>query len=158
MNRALVVLVCCAFAPLFPAWAGGADGPATRRVLAQDRGRVVVLDGAGAVEWEYRLANGNTLIGCGNGNRVIEVTTEGKVVWGVEHKELPGITLAWVTMLHVLPGGNVVIGNGHAGPENPQLIEVTREKRVVWTLKDHKTLGNSTAASEVLGVGGGGVR
>jgi hypothetical protein len=102
----------------------------------------------------YRLPNGNTLIGCGNGNRVIEVTPDGKTVWSVEQKELPGITLAWVTMLEVLPNGNVVIGNCHAGPENPQLIEVTREKKVVWTLNDHKNLDNSTAASQVLGIEG----
>jgi hypothetical protein len=102
----------------------------------------------------YRLPSGNTLIGCGNGNRVIEVTPEGKVVWSVEQKELPGITLAWVTMLEVLPNGNIVIGNCHAGPENPQLIEVTRDKKVVWTLKDHKNLDNATAATEILGVEG----
>ena len=102
----------------------------------------------------YRLPSGNTLIGCGNGNRVVEVTPEGKVVWSVEQKELPGITLAWVTMLEVLPNGNIVIGNCHAGPENPQMIEVTRDKKVVWTLKDHKNLGNSTAASEIIGVEG----
>jgi hypothetical protein len=102
----------------------------------------------------YRLPSGNTLIGCGNGNRVIEVTPEGKTVWAVEQKELPGITLAWVTMLEVLPNGNIVIGNCHAGPDNPQLIEVTRDKKVVWTLKDHKNLDNATAATELLGVEG----
>jgi hypothetical protein len=102
----------------------------------------------------YRLPTGNTLIGCGNGNRVIEVTPEGKIVWSIDHTELPGITLAWVTMLEVLPNGHIIIGNCHAGPANPQLIEVTRDKQVVWTLKDFKNLGNSTAASQVLGVEG----
>src|SRR5204862_2956385 len=32
----------------------------------------------------YRLPSGNTLIGCGNGNRVIEVNPEGKVVWSID--------------------------------------------------------------------------
>ena len=73
-----------------------------------------------------RLANGNTLIAAGNGNRVIEVTPEGKVVWKIDQHELPGITLAWVTTLEVLPNGNLIFGNCHAGPKNPQLIEVTR--------------------------------
>ena len=45
-------------------------------------------------------------------------------------------------------------GNTHAGPNNPQLIEVTRDKQVVWTLKDFKNLGNATAATQVLGVEG----
>lgn len=102
----------------------------------------------------YRLPTGNTLIGCGNGNRVIEVTPEGKTVWSIEQTELPGITLAWVTMLEVLPNGNIIIGNCHAGPENPQLIEVTRDKKVVWTFKDFKNFGNSTAATQILGIEG----
>jgi hypothetical protein len=102
----------------------------------------------------YRLPNGNTLIGCGNGNRVIEVTPAGDIVWSIDQHELPGITLAWVTMLEVLPNGHIVIGNCHAGPDNPQLIEVTRDKQVVWTLKDFKNLGNSTAATQLLGIEG----
>ena len=107
-----------------------------------------------AVYSAYRLPDGNTLIGGGNNNRVLEVTPEGKVVWSIDQKELPGITLAWVTMLEVLPDGHVVIGNCHAGPDNPQLIEVTRDKKVVWTFKDFRNFGNSTAASELLGVEG----
>jgi len=99
----------------------------------------------------YRLPSGNTLIGGGNNNRVIEVDPKGEIVWAVDQKELPGITLAWVTMLHPLPNGNVIIGNCHAGPENPQLIEVTREKEVVWTFKDFETFGNGLAATRVLG-------
>jgi hypothetical protein len=98
----------------------------------------------------YRLPSGNTLIGGGNNNRVIEVNAKGEVVWSVDQKELPGITLAWVTMLHPLPNGNVIIGNCHAGPENPQLIEVTRGKEVVWTFRDFETFGNGLAATRVL--------
>ncbi len=105
-----------------------------------------------------RLTSGNTLIACGNGNRVIEVTPEGKTVWSIEHDELPGITLAWVTTLELLPNGNLVFGNCHAGPTNPQLIEVTRDKKVVWTFKNFKTFGNGTAAAQVLDVKGSVIR
>jgi hypothetical protein len=101
-----------------------------------------------------RLQDGNTLIACGNGNRVIEVTPAGKVVWSIEQHELPGITLAWVTTLQVLPNGNVIVGNTHAGEGNPQLFEVTREKKVVWTFQDFKNFGNSLAAGMMLDVGG----
>jgi hypothetical protein len=97
-----------------------------------------------------RLASGNTLIACGNGNRVIEVTPAGKTVWSIEQKEVPGITLAWVTTLQVLPSGNIIVGNTHAGETNPQLFEVTRDKKVVWTFRDFKTFGNSLAAAMVL--------
>ena len=97
-----------------------------------------------------RLANGNTLIGAGNGNRVIEVNPEGKTVWSLEHNELPGITLAWVTTVKALPNGNIIVGNCHAGPNNPQLIEVTRDKKVVWTFKNHEVFGNDLASTLVL--------
>ena len=55
----------------------------------------------------FRLPNGNTLIGGGNGNRVIEVTPTARSSGAIDQKELPGITLAWVTTLQVLPNGNV---------------------------------------------------
>ena len=105
-----------------------------------------------------RLASGNTLIAAGNGNRVIEVTPEGQIVWSIGQHELPGITLAWVTTLELLPNGNLIFGNTHAGPENPQLVEVTRDKKVVWTFKDFKTFGNGMAAAQVLDVEGGVLR
>jgi hypothetical protein len=101
-----------------------------------------------------RKPDGNTLIAAGNGNRVLEVTPEGKIVWSIGHDELPGIRLAWVTTLHLLPNGNLIVGNCHAGPDNPQLFEVTRDKKVVWTFKDFKTFGNSTAAAQVLDLKG----
>lgn len=97
-----------------------------------------------------RKPDGNTLIATGNGNRVIEVDPAGKIVWSVEQDELPGIKLAWVTTLALLPNGNLVIGNCHAGPDNPQLIEVTRDKKVAWTLKNFKTFGNDLACALVL--------
>jgi len=105
-----------------------------------------------------RLTNGNTMIACGNGNRVIEVTPEGKIVWSIEHDELPGIRLAWVTTLHVLPSGNVIVGNCHAGKDAPQLFEVTREKKVVWKLNNFKTFGNGWASAHVLDLPAGTIR
>lgn len=105
-----------------------------------------------------RLSSGNTLIGTGNGNRVIEVDSAGKIVWELKQDELPGIKLAWVTMLQVKENGNIIVGNCHAGQDNPQLFEVTRDKKVVWQFKDHKTFGNGLAASQVLGIKGKVVR
>jgi len=106
----------------------------------------------------WRLKNGNTLIGAGNGNRVYEVDPEGKTVWAVEQKELPGIVFAWITMVEILPNGNLIIGNCHAGEANPQLIEITREKKVVWTFKDFKNFGNSLPATLVIGTPEGTIR
>ena len=103
-----------------------------------------------------QLRSGNKLIACGNGNRVVEVDKNGKVVWSVGYRELPGIEFHWVTTLQELPNGNIVIGNTHAGPENPQLIEVTHDakKLVVWTLKNWDVFGNDLCASQILDIKG----
>lgn len=110
-------------------------------------------DRAGAVIWSYpinsevysavRLENGNTLIGSGGGHRLVEVDAEGKEVWSVEENELPGIRLAWVTLVERLPNGNTWIVNCHAGPDNPQIVEVTPKKEVVWSMRDFDRFGNS---------------
>lgn len=97
-----------------------------------------------------RLPNGNTLIGGGNNNRVLEVNSEGRIVWMLNQQELPGIELAWVTTVHRLPNGNTIIGNCHAGPNNPQLFEITPEKKVVWQFKNFDVFGNGLAASQIL--------
>jgi len=97
-----------------------------------------------------RLANGNTLIGAGNGHSVLEVTPKKEIVWKIEQNDLPGITLAWVTRIERLPNGHTLIGNCHAGPDNPQFIEVTADKKVVWTFKDFKNFGNSMPVQAVL--------
>jgi outer membrane protein assembly factor BamB len=105
-----------------------------------------------------RLENGNTLISTGNGHSVIEVTPEKKIVWSLHQNGLPGIQLAWVTTLQVLPSGNIVIGNCHAGPKNPQIVEVNRDKKVVWSFKDFDRFGDSTTNTQVLAVEGKEVR
>ncbi len=146
-------------------------------VAHENDGCVREYDGAGKVVWEYevplfgrerkgghgpegfgnsvysavRLANGNTLVATGNGHSVLEVTPGREIVWKVEQHDLPGITLAWVTCLERLPNGNTRFGNCHAGPANPQFIEVTPDKRVVWTFRDFKNFGNSTPVQWVLG-------
>jgi hypothetical protein len=97
-----------------------------------------------------RLANGNTRIGTGNGHSVLEVTPAKEIVWRVEQNDLPGITLAWVTQVWRLPNGNTRFVNCHAGPENPQIIEVTPDKSVVWSFRDFETFGDSMPVAVVL--------
>ena len=81
---------------------------------------------------------------------MIEVNKEGKTVWSVEEKELPGMTLAWVTMVERLSNGNTLIVNCHGGEGNPQLIEVDKDKKVVWTFKDFKRFGNSLPVARII--------
>ncbi len=101
-----------------------------------------------------RLANGNTLIGTGNGHSILEVTPAEQIIWSLHQNDLPGIQLAWVTSLQVLPSGNILINNCHAGPDNPQLVEVNREKKVVWSFKDFDRFGDSLTNSQMLAVDG----
>jgi hypothetical protein len=140
-------------------------------------GCVREYDGNGSVVWQYeaplfgkeqkpghgpeafgnrvfcalRMANGNTLIATGNGHSVIEVTPDKQIVWKIEQNDLPGIRLAWVTTLEILPNGNYVIGNCHAGPGQPLLIELEpKTKHVVWTFDHFDTFGNSVSNSQLL--------
>jgi outer membrane protein assembly factor BamB len=106
-----------------------------------------------------RLPSGNTLISTGNGHGVIEVTPEKTVVWQLEQKDLPGIILAWVTTLEVLPNGHYLIGNCHAGPGQPLVIELDpKTKHVVWTLDQFDQFGNSVSNSQSLDAGEGVLR
>ena len=111
-----------------------------------------------AVFSAIRLPSGNTLIGTGNGHSILEVTPHKKIVWKLEQNDLPGITLAWVTTLEVLANGNIVLGNCHAGPDNPQLIEIDRDKNVVWQFKDFTNLGNAVSNSLIVDAKGKVVR
>lgn len=106
-----------------------------------------------------RLKNGNTLIATGNGHSVLEVTPQKEIVWKLEQNDLPDITLAWVTTLEVLPSGNYVIGNCHAGPDNPLLIEIEpKSKRVIWTFDKFDVFGNSAPNSQRLDIEGDVIR
>jgi hypothetical protein len=121
-------------------------------------------NGSGKVVWDYqvgaqvysaiRLSNGNTLIGTGSGHSVIEVDRKGNVVWSLEQNELPGIQLAWVTNVSELANGNFLVGNCHAGVANPQILEVSRDKEVVWSFRNFETFGNAMPISQVLGLKG----
>ncbi|MCA9152764.1 MAG: PQQ-binding-like beta-propeller repeat protein [Planctomycetales bacterium] len=100
-----------------------------------------------------RLANGNTLISTGNGHGVIEVTPDKQIAWQIQQHDLPKITLAWVTTLEVLENGHYIIGNCHAGPGQPLLIELDPQtKQVVWTFDQFDRLGNSVSNSQLLDV------
>ena len=112
------------------------------------------IPAAGGPHSAIRLPGGNTLISCGDGkdgSRVFEVDPDGKVVWQVQGDELPGISLKFMAGLQRLPNGNTVMSNwlGHNQlGKAPHLIEVTLDKRVVWTFADHQTM--KTISSVVI--------
>ena len=128
---------------------------------AENPGVVTEYDGEGKIVWEYpintrvygaiRLKNGNTMICSGSGNSVVEVSPEKEVVWDIT-KTVPGsdITLGWMTTLQELPNGNLVAGNCHAGEENPQIFEITKDKKVVWEFDEWDLVGNGLACWQIL--------
>ena len=95
-------------------------------------------------------SNGNYLISTGNGHSVLEVTPSREIVWKLEQNEIEGVTLWWVTSLQELPNGNLVIGNCHAKKENPQIIEITRDKELVWRFSNWNYFGNNMPTSLVI--------
>ena len=93
-----------------------------------------------------RLPNGHTLIATGNGHGVLEVTPDKEVVRKITQRDLPGITLAWVTTLELLPNGHWLIGNCHAGTGNPLVIEVEPSTmKVVWAFDQFESFGNNVS-------------
>lgn len=91
-----------------------------------------------------RLPNGNTLIATGDAHRAIEVDESGKTVWEINENDLPGNPLRFVAGLQRLANGNTLVcnwgGHGHVG-QQPQVFEVTREKKVVGELYDFSQFG-----------------
>ena len=105
-----------------------ASGKVLRVIPTDDRGR-------DKRDWPFtaiRLANGNTVIGCTNGNRVIEVDGDGRIVWKVDNEDLGEKLLDDACGVQRLPNGNTVITSYHAKGDAVKLFEVTPEKKVVW--------------------------
>jgi len=88
-----------------------------------------------------RRANGNTIIATGDVHQIVEMDPEGKVIWKITENELPGIPLRFVAGMQLLPNGNLIVanwgGHGHVG-QQPQIFEVTRDKKVVGIIHDDK--------------------
>lgn len=107
------------------------------------KGKVVMeIPVKGGPHSVVRLPNGNTLVACSDHNgdpKVVEFDKKGRIVWQVLKNELPGIELKFMTGLQRLPNGNTVMTNwlGHNQfGAAPHAIEVTPDKKVVWTFSD----------------------
>ena len=130
-------------------------------VCSENPGVVTEYDNNGNIVWDYliktrvygaiRLKNGNTLIASGSGNSIVEVNPEKEVVWEVKG-QVPGtdIQLKWMTCLQEESNGNYIVGNCHAGPDNPQIFEINKDKKVVWQFNEYELVGNGLACWQVL--------
>ena len=103
--------------------------------IASDGSVRRTIGGLGEAYMAQRLPNGNTLIGCGDAHRVVEVDPAGAVVWEVKENDIPGHPLRFAAQVTRLANGNTIIcnwpGHGHEGKQ-PMMVEVTRDKKVVW--------------------------
>ncbi|MEI6891531.1 MAG: hypothetical protein V5783_05095 [Pontiella sp.] len=121
-------------------------------------GKAMEVDAAGKIIRTFpdgrfvaeRLKNGNTLISCGDSHRIIEVDPEDRVVWALEQHDLPGISIGFAAGLQRLPNGNTLFCNwgGHGGTAGPSIIEVSLDKKVVWSTSPGKA--NRAANVKVL--------
>jgi hypothetical protein len=80
-----------------------------------------------------RLDNGNTLIDCTHGDRVIEVDSAGKTVWELTNADLHGPLIHDACGGQRLPNGDTVITSYAIGKDHLHLFEVTPQKNIVWT-------------------------
>ncbi len=105
------------------------SGEVVATIPTDDRGRE-------KRDWPFtaiRLADGNTLISCTNGNRIIEVDPQGKIVWSVTNDDLSEPLFSDPCGAQRLPNGNTIVSSYRASGDQVKLFELTRDKQVVWT-------------------------
>jgi hypothetical protein len=119
--------------------------------------RVVEYDRDFKEIWKYeipkpwaalRLKNGHTLITDEKDSLTREVNAQGETVWEFNClRDLPAefqFTSAPQTCTR-LANGNTIFTSRGKNNAGPQLIEITRDKKVVWVLHDWKNIGDATA-------------
>lgn len=93
-----------------------------------------------------RLKNGNTLITDEHDVRSLEVTPDKKVVWEITPSELPQKYRYENSQSATrLANGDTILCSRGGHAQGPQLVEVTRDKKVVWVLQDWTNFGPATA-------------
>lgn len=95
-----------------------------------------------------RLKNGNTLITNEADAKALEVNSKGETVWEFNtRKDLPEayrFSSAPQTCTRLANGNTIFTSRGDNDGKGPQMVEVTKDKKVVWVLQDWKTLGPVT--------------
>lgn len=83
-----------------------------------------------------RLADGSTVITCASGNRVVIFDRDGRVSWQLTSEEVDG-QLRDVCGLQVLKSGNLLVScYGNQSEDGLKMMEITRDKEVVWTYQN----------------------
>ena len=96
-----------------------------------------------------RTAKGTTLVS--TLDKLIEFDAAGKVVWEFANTDIPGVKITNMTGLHLLPNGNIVTGcyRAYEKGEGTGLLEITRDKKLVWRLSNPKLAGTMMAVQKL---------
>ena len=94
-----------------------------------------------------RLRNGNTMITDEHNVTTLEVTPDKKVVWSIKPDDLPeqyryGNSQSATRLAN---GNTILCSRGGVSGQGPQLVEVNRDKKVVWVLQNWTHFGPGTA-------------
>ncbi len=95
------------------------------------------LGGRKAENWPFtaiRLDNGNTVASLTHGNKVVELSPTGDIVWKVTNDDVGGL-FKDPCGAQRLANGNTVVGS-HAANTGISMVEVTPDRTIVWT-SDH---------------------
>lgn len=98
------------------------------------------------------LKNGNLLLPCGDGHYFSVVEREtGKELRRVTSGDIQGAALLFVAQVLQSRKGNLLICNWHGHTKDvtvdePQLLEINKKGKVVWSLNDKKNIGKVSAA------------
>ena len=119
-------------------------------VCLMDEKKIVELSPAGDLLREIpvdgyphaaiKLPNGHLLVTLGTAGKVIELDASLKIIWQLSENEVPGNPLRLPAGCQRLANGNTIVCNYLPGPfmgKQPQVFEVTRDKRLVWEFTDH---------------------
>ncbi len=127
---------------------------AKQKVLEVNRKGKVVAEHqiSGKAFSSLELKDGNLLLPCGDGHYYMVIDRQtGKELKRTSSNDIPGVSLLFVGQIVQLENQNLLICNWHGHTKDvtvdePQLIEVDKDGKVVWRLHDKKNIGKISTA------------
>ena len=111
------------------------------KVLRMVKTDLPKLGGRAAKNWPFtaiELKNGNLLVGCTLGNKVVELNPEdNSIQWQVDNKTAQGL-IQDACGVQRLQNGNTVIASYRAKNGQPRMIEVDPMGNIVWQFNSEK--------------------
>jgi hypothetical protein len=113
----------------------------------------------GTVVWEQktpniafaaiRKASGNTLVSALGS--IIDYRPDGSIAWEFKNSDIPGLTITNLTGMQLLANGNIVTGcyQAYQGDKGCGLLEITPDKKAVWSFASPGTAGTMMAVQKL---------